>query len=281
METYCEDLDMASKDTPECPICYSAIESDKNSVKTPCGHSFCYPCFVESIVTKSTCPICRRDLKVDRLRQQEVVVTRPPPPPHLVVNLIEPHHPPQQTRPTIATTPQSIYRAHNIIQPNHHVNHHVIPTPSFQAIQPPTPTPPQLSPVERLFPFFQSARITQKHLIYLLLDRYPENMTNRDKSLIRNKVTEVLFVADIRYYCSSLTHGRPQIHPLVIDQTIYEKTPIENLFPIFQREHITQKQLIYLLLDRYPSNMDNITKLIIRNKVINTVLSADRDYRSL
>ena len=49
---------------PECPICFEAI--DGGAVKTKCGHTFCFDCFMEHFSAdksnSNNCPLCRGEL---------------------------------------------------------------------------------------------------------------------------------------------------------------------------------------------------------------------------
>lgn len=42
----------------ECPICFENME-EMNSSSIRCGHKFCTDCFVMSMMTQNSCPMCR------------------------------------------------------------------------------------------------------------------------------------------------------------------------------------------------------------------------------
>jgi len=44
----------------ECSICLNPISKIKNSIITPCKHSFCFTCFIKWNHQNNTCPVCRR-----------------------------------------------------------------------------------------------------------------------------------------------------------------------------------------------------------------------------
>lgn len=46
-----------------CPICYVNITKKKGFVKTECGHTFCYKCFIKWTYNNVTCPLCRKVIK--------------------------------------------------------------------------------------------------------------------------------------------------------------------------------------------------------------------------
>ena len=46
--------------TKECSICLNPISKIKNSIITPCKHSFCFTCFIKWNHENNTCPVCRR-----------------------------------------------------------------------------------------------------------------------------------------------------------------------------------------------------------------------------
>ena len=45
----------------ECSICLNNIETTNNCI-TKCGHIFCFPCIVQCLRKKNTCPNCREEL---------------------------------------------------------------------------------------------------------------------------------------------------------------------------------------------------------------------------
>ena len=45
-----------------CVICTEPINTEKNSVITPCKHQFCMTCFLKHMFTANTCPLCRREI---------------------------------------------------------------------------------------------------------------------------------------------------------------------------------------------------------------------------
>ena len=59
-----------------CPICLDTI-GESNSCKTSCNHSFCLSCLHTSLLSKNSCPMCRKELvpknddrvEVDKLRE--------------------------------------------------------------------------------------------------------------------------------------------------------------------------------------------------------------------
>jgi len=54
----------------ECSICYDAI-GDKNSCVTPCGHTFCFNCMMQSLAMKNECPCCRAALTKEKEEEEE------------------------------------------------------------------------------------------------------------------------------------------------------------------------------------------------------------------
>jgi hypothetical protein len=52
---------MNTEESKECNICFTII-GQTNFCVTPCGHSFCFDCIMQSINYRNTCPCCRADL---------------------------------------------------------------------------------------------------------------------------------------------------------------------------------------------------------------------------
>lgn len=79
-KTTCHEIDS----NKECPICYSTLSKVKNSLVTPCGHAFCFKCFMKWNETNETCPYCRKNiskkrviveyLEIENVIVQEVIV---------------------------------------------------------------------------------------------------------------------------------------------------------------------------------------------------------------
>lgn len=49
-------------DNNDCPICFCVLD-ESNIKTTSCSHQFCRNCIDEWLHTKSTCPLCRRNIK--------------------------------------------------------------------------------------------------------------------------------------------------------------------------------------------------------------------------
>jgi hypothetical protein len=57
-KTTCPNIDT----NKECSICYSTLSKIKNSILTPCGHCFCFKCFMKWNEEHETCPYCRKHI---------------------------------------------------------------------------------------------------------------------------------------------------------------------------------------------------------------------------
>lgn len=51
----------------DCPICYEVLVGQNVKV-TPCGHMFCTVCILESLKDSQHCPICRKNICEDTLK---------------------------------------------------------------------------------------------------------------------------------------------------------------------------------------------------------------------
>ena len=58
----------------ECSICYSTLSRIKNSVITPCGHCFCYKCFMKWNEENETCPYCRKRISKKSTRVEYIEI---------------------------------------------------------------------------------------------------------------------------------------------------------------------------------------------------------------
>ena len=51
-----------TQDQVSCSICLDAIDKDKNTTTTDCGHTFHANCLLKASQQSSTCPLCRTKL---------------------------------------------------------------------------------------------------------------------------------------------------------------------------------------------------------------------------
>jgi len=61
-------------ETKECPICYETLLSTQ-FVNTNCNHSLCYMCVIKSMTAKPICPMCRAEIVVLHLENNESLYT--------------------------------------------------------------------------------------------------------------------------------------------------------------------------------------------------------------
>ena len=79
-KTTCPEIDT----NKECPICYRNISKIKNNIITPCGHSFCFKCFMKWNEENESCPYCRKRIakkqtrieyiEIENVVEQEIIV---------------------------------------------------------------------------------------------------------------------------------------------------------------------------------------------------------------
>lgn len=69
-KTTCPEIDT----NKECPICYSTLSKIKNSIITPCGHSFCFKCFMKWNEDNETCPYCRKHISKKTTRVEYIEI---------------------------------------------------------------------------------------------------------------------------------------------------------------------------------------------------------------
>lgn len=51
----------------ECSICYDSMVGADVKM-TPCGHLYCTGCIYQSLIEKSECPLCRKHVTIENLR---------------------------------------------------------------------------------------------------------------------------------------------------------------------------------------------------------------------
>lgn len=57
-----------------CPICFDSMTQDTVYV-TPCAHVFHEECIAHSLLERSTCPVCREEIRDDALTNPRVAAT--------------------------------------------------------------------------------------------------------------------------------------------------------------------------------------------------------------
>ena len=59
-----ENNNQSNIDKTICTICHNHIQPQQNTIQTPCGHSFHSNCMIRWSIENSSCPICRKPLRI-------------------------------------------------------------------------------------------------------------------------------------------------------------------------------------------------------------------------
>ena len=60
------------REIKDCCVCYEQLETGNGSVKTPCGHNYCAPCFANWMRKSGTCAYCREEVCEAPVRVQPI-----------------------------------------------------------------------------------------------------------------------------------------------------------------------------------------------------------------
>lgn len=70
---YFKSLDkQMTSSNPEDRTCVICLEDIRRLTLTPCGHMFCFDCIQPCVITKKSCPTCRKEILVSQLVEVKV-----------------------------------------------------------------------------------------------------------------------------------------------------------------------------------------------------------------